>query len=63
MTLSLFFLILDFDECSLGSHDCSADAYCSNTVGSFTCTCNRGFVGDGKTCLSKKRKFYTYNAI
>ncbi|XP_078345658.1 uncharacterized protein LOC144631143 [Oculina patagonica] len=39
------------DECSSGTHDCSADAYCSNTLGSFTCTCNTGFVGDGKTCI------------
>nr|XP_058961573.1 uncharacterized protein LOC131788501 [Pocillopora verrucosa] len=40
----------DTDECSSGSHDCSADAYCNNTVGSFTCTCKAGFSGDGKKC-------------
>ncbi|CAH3032913.1 unnamed protein product, partial [Pocillopora meandrina] len=42
----------DTDECSSGSHDCSADAYCNNTVGSFTCTCKAGFSGDGKKCKS-----------
>ncbi|XP_078366557.1 uncharacterized protein LOC144650697 [Oculina patagonica] len=40
----------DSDECSSGSHDCSAEAYCNNTVGSFTCTCKSGFSGDGKIC-------------
>ncbi|XP_022782822.1 uncharacterized protein LOC111323679 isoform X2 [Stylophora pistillata] len=40
----------DEDECSSGSHGCSADAYCNDTVGSFTCTCKAGFSGDGKEC-------------
>ncbi|XP_066021889.1 uncharacterized protein [Pocillopora verrucosa] len=45
----------DTDECSSGSHDCSADAYCNNTVGSFICTCKAGFSGDGKECKRFKR--------
>ncbi|CAH3032918.1 unnamed protein product [Pocillopora meandrina] len=40
----------DADECSLGTHDCSADAYCKDTVGSFKCTCRTGFTGDGRIC-------------
>ena len=44
----------DTDECLSGLHDCSADAYCNNTVGSFTCTCKPGFSGGGKICTSKK---------
>ena len=41
----------DEDECARGSHDCSRFAVCGNTIGSFTCTCNSGFVGDGKNCI------------
>ena len=43
----------DIDECTTGTHDCDPtpfEANCSNTVGSFTCACNTGYTGDGKTC-------------
>ena len=43
--------ILDVDECAIAStNDCSANATCENTVGSFVCTCKLGFAGNGKTC-------------
>lgn len=40
----------DIDECANGSAMCSTDATCANTPGTFTCTCNDGFSGDGTTC-------------
>lgn len=40
---------VDIDECATGN-DCSADGTCSNTPGSFTCACNAGFEGDGRSC-------------
>eukprot|EP00961_Rhodomonas_salina_P054251 728604-Rhodomonas_salina.3 len=33
----------DVDECALGSHDCGANAACTNTDGAFTCACNAGY--------------------
>jgi len=42
----------DVDECTAGGNDCSANATCSNTVGSFTCACKPGFFGDGVTCTA-----------
>ena len=44
------FLILDIDECSANSHSCDANADCTNTPGSYTCTCKAGYTGDGKSC-------------
>ncbi len=40
----------DIDECSDMSDNCNPNATCENTVGSFTCTCNAGFTGDGVNC-------------
>jgi len=41
---------VDIDECARNNGGCSDDAVCSNTEGSFTCSCNDGFEGDGFTC-------------
>ena len=48
---------LDIDECHQGSHDCLQNlASCSNTNGSYNCTCHDGYMGDGKTfCKPKGR--------
>uniref|UniRef100_A0A0G4HK22 EGF-like domain-containing protein n=1 Tax=Chromera velia CCMP2878 TaxID=1169474 RepID=A0A0G4HK22_9ALVE len=40
----------DIDECSLNTHDCNQNATCADSIGSFTCTCNDGWTGDGVTC-------------
>ncbi|XP_067047323.1 uromodulin-like isoform X1 [Acropora muricata] len=39
----------DIDECS-SANECHLDAICTNTKGSYNCTCQLGFVGDGKNC-------------
>jgi len=41
---------VDVDECELGTDDCDSNATCTNTEGSYDCTCNAGYEGDGVTC-------------
>ncbi|XP_073250793.1 uncharacterized protein [Porites lutea] len=40
----------DLDECTTGSHSCDVNSVCQNTVGSYKCSCNAGYTGDGKPC-------------
>lgn len=44
----------DINECASGSNPCHENAACNNTAGGYSCTCNRGFQGDGwKNCTGK----------
>ena len=53
-------MFVDFDECqSPGA--CGSDQVCNNTVGSYACECQLGFVADNGsqnplelTCLGEK---------
>ncbi len=40
----------DIDECSAATSNCSENATCTNSPGSFSCACNAGYTGDGVTC-------------
>ncbi|MEE6519725.1 hypothetical protein FKM82_017448 [Ascaphus truei] len=40
----------DVDECQTGRSRCHSLATCTNTPGSYYCTCNPGYIGDGFTC-------------
>lgn len=37
----------DIDECSTDEHNCDINANCTDNPGSFECTCNPGYSGDG----------------
>ncbi len=41
---------IDLDECALGTDTCDDNATCTNRCGSYTCTCNEGYLGDGFDC-------------
>ena len=43
------YIYVDFDECIHEVDNCHEQANCTNTFGSFECTCNAGFEGDGVT--------------
>ena len=51
--LSNKIIVSDVDECTTDTHNCDANAVCTDTDGSFTCSCNSGYSGDGTTCTSK----------
>lgn len=36
----------DADECGDNTYSCSNNSFCSNTVGSYNCTCNSGYQGN-----------------
>ena len=48
-----FFSYSDIDECEKGSHDCHMNANCTNTPGSYNCTCRPGYTGNGSICKGK----------
>ena len=52
--ISLFFK--DIDEC-MGTNDCDDNAQCNNTIGSYICTCNVGYVGDGLNCTGNGTEY------
>ena len=40
----------DVNECLMNNGGCSANAACTNTVGSRICICDGGYSGDGTIC-------------
>ena len=52
--------IPDIDECEVGNGGCHQHATCDNEEGSFKCTCNGGYTGDGISCVGEE---YLYFAL
>ena len=62
--------LTDIDECSPSglssvyrqfAHICHDDANCTNTKGSYYCTCRNGYSGQGEYCTGKVRGTYKFN--
>ena len=45
--------VSDINECARRQDSCSDFAVCSNTMGSFECTCLLGYQGDGRDCAGR----------
>jgi len=46
----VFVLFKDIDECKASPSVCDVNAKCQNSVGSYRCSCNPGYTGDGEKC-------------
>ena len=51
--LTCFIHVADIDECERNEDNCHVNAQCTNTEGSFNCSCKPGYFGDGVACTSK----------
>ena len=46
------FYVSDIDECDSNTNKCDVNADCTDTQGSYSCSCRSGFMGDGINCAS-----------
>ena len=46
----LSFFKLDFNECGSKTYSCHAFATCVNELGSYSCKCKSGYIGNGLNC-------------
>ena len=54
-------MLTDIDECmSLEGNDCHERAECTNTEGSYNCSCNVGYTGDGFNCTGIYEKMLLF---
>ena len=50
--------LVDIDECAAGTAGCDVNALCLNADGSFLCTCNDGYDGNGYICTGTVSVLY-----
>ena len=57
-----YFRVSEINECD-GENDCHDYANCTNTVGSYNCTCNEGFEGNGINCIGTANNLHRPSSI
>ena len=55
--LLLSLRMIDINECKYDTDPCHPNATCNNTGGSYICTCDTGYTGNGTTCKSTSSTF------
>ncbi len=45
--------LTDINECVEMPEVCDTNAFCANLFGSYNCTCQTGYSGNGSVCTSK----------
>ncbi|PFX18416.1 Uromodulin [Stylophora pistillata] len=50
----------NIDECIEGIHGCHNNASCTNTNGTYRCTCKPGFAGDGRNSCQVSPGWFSY---
>ena len=50
LSIIFFFFFSDLDECGRQAYYCHEFATCTNTGGSYSCKCNKGYIGNGFEC-------------
>ena len=48
--IPVYCLSSDINECTNATHNCDDNATCTNLDGSFNCTCDPGYMGNGIYC-------------
>ena len=57
--ITLHLVFADINECELETYPCHSNASCTDTDGSFNCTCIEGFEGNGFNCTGMCNKHCT----
>lgn len=59
VTVTLLVCVSDINECEIGAQNCDRHATCTNTAGSFKCSCAPGWIGDGLECRGLLHQTHT----
>ena len=46
-------MYVDINECEDNPEICDINANCTNTIGSYMCSCSSGYTGNGIMCTGK----------
>ena len=58
-----FTSLTDIDECLSNIPPCSPNGGCYNTMGSYSCSCNSGYTGNGTHCIGRTEHIQPCNIL